>query len=69
MTPSPIQDQTIPLGLEGRDVIGLANTGTGKTAAFAIPVIQALVTRQNARALMVAPTRELAEQISKSAAA
>jgi len=63
VTPSPIQDQTIPLGLEGRDVIGLANTGTGKTAAFAIPVIQALVTRQNARALMVAPTRELAEQI------
>jgi superfamily II DNA/RNA helicase len=63
VTPSPIQDQTIPLGLAGRDVIGLANTGTGKTAAFAIPVIQALVTRQNARALMVAPTRELAEQI------
>jgi len=61
--PSPIQDQTIPLGLRGRDVIGLANTGTGKTAAFSIPVIQALITRQNARALIVAPTRELAQQI------
>lgn len=63
--PSPIQDQTIPLGLEGRDVIGIANTGTGKTAAFAIPVIQALMTRQNSRALIVAPTRELAQQIEQ----
>jgi len=63
VTPSPIQDQAIPLGLEGRDLIGLANTGTGKTAAFAIPIIQALLTRQNAKALIVAPTRELAQQI------
>ncbi len=63
--PSPIQDQTIPLGLEGRDVIGIANTGTGKTAAFAIPVLNALMTRQNARALIVAPTRELAQQIEQ----
>lgn len=61
--PSPIQDQTIPLGLQGRDVIGIANTGTGKTAAFAIPIINALITRQNAKALIVAPTRELAQQI------
>jgi ATP-dependent RNA helicase RhlE len=61
--PSPIQDQTVPLGLEGRDVIGIANTGTGKTAAFAIPVINGLISRQNARALIVAPTRELAQQI------
>lgn len=63
VTPSPIQDQTIPLGLEGRDVIGIANTGTGKTAAFAVPIIHALITRQNSRALIVAPTRELAQQI------
>jgi ATP-dependent RNA helicase RhlE len=63
--PSPIQDQTIPLGLAGRDVIGIANTGTGKTAAFAVPVINALITRQNARALIVAPTRELAQQIEQ----
>ena len=63
--PSPIQDQTIPLGLQGRDVIGIANTGTGKTAAFAIPVVHALIARQNARALIVAPTRELAQQIEE----
>ena len=63
--PSPIQDQTIPLGLAGRDVIGIASTGTGKTAAFAVPVLNALMTRQNARALIVAPTRELAQQIEE----
>ena len=63
--PSPIQDQTIPLGLQGKDVIGIANTGTGKTAAFAVPVINALVTQQTARALIVAPTRELAQQIEQ----
>jgi superfamily II DNA/RNA helicase len=63
--PSPIQDQTIPLGLAGKDVIGVANTGTGKTAAFAIPIIQALITRQQAKALIVAPTRELAQQIEQ----
>jgi ATP-dependent RNA helicase RhlE len=63
--PSPIQDQAIPLGLDGRDIIGIANTGTGKTAAFAIPVINALMTRQNGRALIVAPTRELAQQIEQ----
>jgi superfamily II DNA/RNA helicase len=63
VTPSPIQDQTIPLALSGRDIIGIANTGTGKTAAFAIPVIHALVTNRDAKALIVAPTRELAQQI------
>jgi ATP-dependent RNA helicase RhlE len=61
--PSPIQDQTIPLGLEGKDVIGVANTGTGKTIAFALPVLNRLLADQNARALIVAPTRELAQQI------
>jgi len=61
--PSPIQDQTIPLGLEGKDVIGIANTGTGKTVAFAVPVLQRLATDNNAKALIVAPTRELAQQI------
>jgi superfamily II DNA/RNA helicase len=63
--PSPIQDQTIPLGLEGRDIIGIANTGTGKTAAFAVPIVHGLVSRQNAKALIVAPTRELAQQIEE----
>lgn len=62
VNPSPIQDQTIPLGLEGRDIIGIANTGTGKTAAFAIPVLQRLMT-SDSRALIIAPTRELAQQI------
>jgi ATP-dependent RNA helicase RhlE len=65
VTPSPIQDQAIPLALEGKDVIGLANTGTGKTAAFAVPVLQALFSRQQAKALIVAPTRELAQQIEQ----
>ena len=63
--PSPIQDQTIPLGLEGRDVIGIANTGTGKTAAFAVPVMQRLIHEPKSRALIVAPTRELAQQIEE----
>lgn len=62
-TPSPIQDQTIPLGLEGNDVIGIANTGTGKTAAFAVPVLNALMNNPHSRALIIAPTRELAQQI------
>ena len=61
--PSPIQDQTIPLALEGRDVIGIANTGTGKTAAFAVPVIHNLTENHTSKALIVAPTRELAQQI------
>ncbi len=63
VAPSPIQDQTIPLGLEGKDVIGIANTGTGKTAAFALPVIDKLMNSQHSKALIIAPTRELAQQI------
>lgn len=63
-TPSPIQDQTIPLGLEGRDIIGIANTGTGKTAAFGVPVLHSLIeNRDTKKALIMAPTRELAQQI------
>lgn len=63
--PSPIQDQTIPLGLDGKDVIGIANTGTGKTIAFAVPVLNRLMSDKNAKALIVAPTRELAQQIEE----
>jgi ATP-dependent RNA helicase RhlE len=63
--PTPIQQQAIPVVLQGRDVLGLAQTGTGKTAAFALPILQRLVAapRGRVRALVVAPTRELAEQI------
>lgn len=64
VTPSPIQDQSIPSILEGRDVIGLANTGTGKTAAFLLPAIEQLASNHQAiGALVLAPTRELAQQI------
>jgi ATP-dependent RNA helicase RhlE len=63
ITPTPIQDQAIPLGLEGKDVIGLANTGTGKTAAFGVPIIHRLASQHSSKALIIAPTRELAQQI------
>lgn len=65
INPSPIQDQTIALGLEGKDVIGIANTGTGKTAAFLLPIINKLLTDKKASAMVLAPTRELAQQIEK----
>ena len=61
--PSPIQDQAIPGGLLGKNVVGIANTGTGKTAAFAVPMLQRLINDPNSRALILAPTRELAQQI------
>lgn len=63
--PTPIQDKAIPAGLDGRDIVGIANTGTGKTAAFAIPVLQKLELDQNAQAIILAPTRELAQQIEQ----
>lgn len=63
--PSPIQDQAIPHGLAGRDVIGIANTGTGKTVAFAVPVLHRLMTNPGSSALIIAPTRELAQQIEE----
>lgn len=63
LIPTPIQDQAIPLGLNGQDVIGLANTGTGKTAAFGVPIINRLASDQPSKALIIAPTRELAQQI------
>ncbi len=61
--PTPIQDQSIPAILEGRDVIGIANTGTGKTAAFLLPLLNRVILDRNYKALIVAPTRELAVQI------
>ncbi len=65
VSPSPIQDQAIPHGLAGTDVIGIANTGTGKTVAFAIPVLHRLLTNRDSSALIIAPTRELAQQIEE----
>jgi ATP-dependent RNA helicase RhlE len=64
-TPTPIQKQAIPHVLKGRDVMGLAQTGTGKTAAFILPILQRLSRGplRRVRALIIAPTRELAEQI------
>src|SRR3990167_4593215 len=63
--PTPIQDQAIKPILEGRDLIGLANTGTGKTAAFLIPLIDKIYKNRNQRALIITPTRELAGQINE----
>ncbi|MEO1494718.1 MAG: DEAD/DEAH box helicase [Pseudomonadota bacterium] len=68
--PTPIQDRAIPAALEGRDILGLAQTGTGKTAAFGLPMIHALAKRgrkpapKTAAGLILAPTRELAKQIA-----
>lgn len=63
--PSPIQSQTIPLVLEGHDVIGQAQTGTGKTAAFGIPTLERITENRQIQALVLTPTRELAIQISE----
>ena len=64
ITPTPIQVQAIPPVLEGQDVMGLAQTGTGKTAAFVLPILERLLPgpRGKVRSLIIAPTRELAEQ-------
>lgn len=69
-TPTPIQEQAIPAALTGRDILGIAQTGTGKTAAFAIPIIQQLLSaadkdRRQPKALVLTPTRELAIQIEE----
>ena len=61
--PTPIQDQVIPFILENRDVVGIANTGTGKTAAFLIPLIDKVLKSPDTRVLIITPTRELALQI------
>ena len=71
-TPTPIQSQTIPHVLAGRDVVGIAQTGTGKTAAFALPILNHLAKnriraeRKSCRVLVLSPTRELSGQIMES---
>ncbi len=68
ITPTPIQTEIIPLMLDGHDVIGQAKTGTGKTAAFVLPILQNLVKGHNGiQALVLTPTRELALQVAKAA--
>ena len=69
--PSPIQEKAIPLILKGKDILASAQTGTGKTAAFTLPLLQRLFTnepkgKRNIRALILTPTRELAIQIAES---
>src|SRR5687768_10233734 len=65
--PSPIQAQTIPSLLDGRDVLGMAQTGTGKTAAFALPILARIDLKQSVpQALVLAPTRELAIQVAEA---
>lgn len=61
--PTPVQDKAIPIILEGRDIIGIANTGTGKTGAFLIPLLNKIINNRSEKALIIAPTRELAVQI------
>lgn len=66
--PSPIQSQTIPIVLEGKDVIGQAQTGTGKTAAFGIPIMEKVTDSRHIQALVLTPTRELAIQVAEELA-
>ena len=61
--PTPIQRESIPISLTGRDILGTAQTGTGKTLAFTIPMINKLIKDKNAMSLIVCPTRELATQV------
>ena len=66
--PSPIQEESIPIALTGRDILARAKNGTGKTAAFSIPVLERIDTSKNAiQALVLVPTRELAMQVSGTA--
>ena len=71
-TPTPIQAQTIPFALQGRDIIGIAQTGTGKTASFALPILNHITkmrmrpAQKSARVLVLSPTRELSGQIADS---
>lgn len=65
VTPTPIQDEAMPHIIKGRDVVGIANTGTGKTAAFLLPLIQKILINRGQKVLIIAPTRELAQQIQQ----
>ena len=64
--PTPIQGMAIPVALEGKDILGTAQTGTGKTLAFSIPLINKLILDKDAFALVMCPTRELASQVMET---
>ncbi|MBU1149238.1 DEAD/DEAH box helicase, partial [Patescibacteria group bacterium] len=66
ITPTPIQFQSIPAACEGKDIMGVAQTGTGKTLAFGIPMLQRLAQEKGSKGLVVLPTRELAIQVNES---
>ena len=66
ITPTPIQSQVIPIGIVGKDIIGIAQTGTGKTLGFGIPIIERIISDDKARALIMLPTRELALQVDET---
>ena len=67
--PTPIQAQAISISMKGHDILGLAQTGTGKTAAFMLPILDKIYTnrKKSIKALVIAPTRELVDQINKTA--
>ena len=65
-TPTPIQAKAIPIALAGRDILGTAQTGTGKTAAFGIPIVNYLLKTKKVTALIITPTRELASQVMQT---
>lgn len=65
-TPTPIQHKAIPVAIDGKDVVGIAQTGTGKSLAFGIPLLQRLMANQKGRGLVILPTRELAAQINET---
>ena len=65
-TPTPVQSKAIPVALEGKDILGTAQTGTGKTGAFGIPLVNYLLKTKKDNALVMTPTRELATQVMQT---
>ena len=65
-TPTSIQHKAIPAAIEGKDIIGIAQTGTGKTLAFGIPLVQQILKTEKAKGLIILPTRELALQVDET---
>ena len=66
VTPTPIQQKAIPVAIQGKDIVGIAQTGTGKTLAFSIPMLQRLSAIGGGKGLIILPTRELALQVDET---